>query len=51
LGCRSRRFRHEQYQKEEHRRFGGDGFEKVAFRVAQLEQRMGIHDLDQFTPH
>jgi hemerythrin-like domain-containing protein len=40
----------EDFEKEEHRRFGEDGFEKVAARVAQLEQRMGIHDLDQFTP-
>jgi hemerythrin-like domain-containing protein len=40
----------EEFEKEEHRRFGEDGFEKVAARVAQLEQQMGIHDLDQFTP-
>jgi len=40
----------EQFEKEEHRRFGEDGFERVVARVAQLEQQMGIHNLDQFTP-
>jgi hypothetical protein len=37
-------------EKKEHELFGEDGFERMAARVAQLEQRMGIHDLDQFTP-
>lgn len=41
----------ETFEKEEHRLFGEDGFEKMVTRVAQLEQRMGIHDLKQFTPH
>jgi hemerythrin-like domain-containing protein len=40
----------EDFEKEEHRRFGEDGFEKMTDRVARLEQQMGIHDLDQFTP-
>jgi len=40
----------EEFEKKEHELFGEDGFEKMAARVAQLEQRMGIHDLDQFTP-
>lgn len=40
----------EEFEKEEHRLFGEDGFEKMVARVAQLEQRMGIHDLNQFTP-
>jgi len=33
------------------RLFGEDGFEKMAQRVAKLEQAMGINDLNQFTPH
>lgn len=41
----------EDFEKEEHRLFGEDGFEKMVMRVAQLEQRMGINDLDKFTPH
>ena len=30
--------------------FGEDGFEKMAKRVADLEQSIGIDDLAQFTP-
>ena len=40
----------EDFEKKEHELFGEDGFEKMAARVAGLEQKMGIHDLDQFTP-
>jgi hemerythrin-like domain-containing protein len=40
----------EDFEKEEHRKFGEDGFEKMAAHVAQLELAMGIHDLKQFTP-
>lgn len=41
----------EDFEKEEHRLFGKDGFEKMAARVAQLEQQMGVHDLNLFTPN
>ena len=40
----------EQFEQEEHRLFGEDGFEKVADRVAQLERAIGVYDLNQFTP-
>ncbi|MGY4236891.1 hemerythrin-like domain-containing protein [Bradyrhizobium sp. USDA 4449] len=40
----------EDFERKEHQLFGDDGFEKMAARVAQLEQQMGIHDLSQFTP-
>lgn len=40
----------EDFEKKEHELFGEDGFEKMAARVAQLEEQMGIHDLNQFTP-
>lgn len=40
----------EEFEKKEHQLFGEDGFEKMAQRVARLEQAMGIHDLGQFTP-
>ncbi|WP_271618909.1 hemerythrin domain-containing protein [Bradyrhizobium sp. CCBAU 51745] len=40
----------EDFEKKEHQLFGEDGFENMAARVAQLEQQMGIHDLNQFTP-
>lgn len=41
----------DEFEKEEHRLFGEDGFEKMVDRVARLEQAMGIHDLNQYTPH
>ncbi|MFI5001519.1 MAG: hemerythrin domain-containing protein [Reyranellales bacterium] len=40
----------EAFEKAESAKFGGDGFEKMAKRVEQLEKRIGIHDLSQFTP-
>jgi len=40
----------EEFEKKEHQLFGEDGFEKMAQRVAKLEQAIGIHDLNQFTP-
>jgi hemerythrin-like domain-containing protein len=40
----------EDFENKEHELFGEDGFEKMVARVAGLEQQMGIHDLDQFTP-
>ena len=40
----------EQFEKEEDRLFGEEGFEKVVDQVAGLEKKLGIYDLDQFTP-
>ncbi|HQR66718.1 MAG TPA: twin-arginine translocation signal domain-containing protein [Thermoanaerobaculia bacterium] len=40
----------EAFEKEEHRLFGSDGFEKVVAEVAGLESRLGIADLATFTP-
>jgi hemerythrin-like domain-containing protein len=40
----------EQFEKNEHRLFGEDGFEKMVDRVAGLERELGIYDLAQFTP-
>jgi hemerythrin-like domain-containing protein len=40
----------EDFEKKEHQLLGKDGFEKMAARVASLEDRIGIHDLNQFTP-
>jgi hemerythrin-like domain-containing protein len=39
----------EEFEHEEHRLFGEDGFEKMADRVAEVERAMGIYDLNQFT--
>jgi hypothetical protein len=38
----------EEFEKKEHELFGEDGFEKMAQRVACLEQAIGIYDLKQF---
>jgi hemerythrin-like domain-containing protein len=40
----------DQFEDEEHRRFGEDGFEKYVDRVAGIEKKLGIYDLAQFTP-
>ncbi|HEX3114631.1 MAG TPA: hemerythrin domain-containing protein [Bradyrhizobium sp.] len=40
----------EDFERKEHKLFGGDGFEMMVHRVAGLEQSIGINDLSQFTP-
>ncbi len=40
----------ELFEDKEHQLFGDDGFEKMVDRVRGLEQRIGINDLNQFTP-
>jgi hemerythrin-like domain-containing protein len=40
----------EQFEDEEHKRFGEDGFEKMVDKVADIEKELGIYDLAQFTP-
>jgi hemerythrin-like domain-containing protein len=40
----------EVFEREEHRLFGGDGFEKMTDKVAGLERKISINDLNQFTP-
>lgn len=40
----------EDFEKKEHQKFGGDGFEMMVHKVAGLEQSIGINDLAQFTP-
>jgi len=40
----------EQFEKEEDRLFGDEGFEKTVDQVAAIEKQLGIHDLEQFTP-
>lgn len=38
------------FEKREDQLFGEDGFFKIVDQVAQLEKRLGIYDLSQFTP-
>ena len=40
----------EQFEKEEDRLFGEEGFEKTVDQVAAIEKQLGIYDLSQFTP-
>jgi hemerythrin-like domain-containing protein len=40
----------EEMEKQEHQKFGEDGFEKMTAHVAEIERRIGINDLNQFTP-
>jgi hemerythrin-like domain-containing protein len=40
----------EDFEKKEDELFGEDGFEKVVDRVAEIEKRLGIYELAQFTP-
>lgn len=40
----------EDFERDERRKFGEDGFERYVERVAVLEQALGIHDLALFTP-
>lgn len=40
----------EQFEEEEHRHFGEDGFHKTVEEVAEIERQLGIHDLALFTP-
>jgi len=38
------------FENDEHRKFGEDGFEMMVGRVAGLERALGIYDLAKFTP-
>ena len=40
----------EQFEKKEDELFGEDGFFKIVDQVAELEKKLGIYDLAQFTP-
>ena len=40
----------EEFENNEHKLFGSDGFETMVSRVAALEKQLGIYELAQFTP-
>jgi hemerythrin-like domain-containing protein len=40
----------EQFENNEHKLFGDDGFETMVNKVADIEKSLGIYDLAQFTP-
>ena len=41
----------EEFEDNEHKRFGKDGFETMVNRVADIEKQLGIYELSQFTPN
>ena len=40
----------ETFDREEKKQFGPDGFEKILAQVADLEKKLGIYNIQQFTP-
>lgn len=40
----------EEFEDNEHKHFGQDGFETMVGRIAEIEKQLGIYDLNQFTP-
>jgi hemerythrin-like domain-containing protein len=40
----------EDFERDERRHFGQDGFESMTFRIAEIERAMHINDLRQYTP-
>jgi len=40
----------EKFEAKEHELFGKDGFENIVKQVSELEKKLGIYDLAQFTP-
>lgn len=41
----------QRFEEEEHRQFGEHGFADAVHHVGTIEKALGIHDLNQFTPH
>ncbi len=40
----------EDFENQEHKLFGEDGFEHVVAQIAELEKKVGLYDLAKFTP-
>jgi len=40
----------DEFEKKEDELFGDEGFFKIVDQVAELEKKLGIYDLGQFTP-
>lgn len=40
----------DRFEEREHQLFGAPGFEGVVAEIAQIEQALGLYDLNQFTP-
>lgn len=40
----------EEFERNEEKRFGEDGFARIVGRIADIEKALGIYELSQFTP-
>jgi hypothetical protein len=40
----------EELEKIESKTFGGDGFDMAVDQVTEIEKKLGIYDISQFTP-
>lgn len=40
----------EDFERKEHEKFGGDGFDMMVDKVSEIEKQIGIYELEQFTP-
>ncbi|TMI79711.1 MAG: hemerythrin domain-containing protein, partial [Bacteroidetes bacterium] len=40
----------EEFENNEHKLFGEEGFEMMVGKVADIEKKLGIYELAQFTP-
>ena len=40
----------EEFEKIERKTFGGDGFDMAVDQVTEIEKKLGIYDISQFTP-
>ncbi len=40
----------EEFENQEHKLFGKEGFERIVAQIAELEKKVGLYDLAQFTP-
>jgi len=41
----------EEFEENEHKLFGKDGFDSMVNKVSEIEKTLGIYELAQFTPH
>jgi hemerythrin-like domain-containing protein len=40
----------EEFEKNEHKQFGENGFDSIVNKVSEIEKSLGIYELSQFTP-
>ena len=43
-------FSFEEFENNEHKQFGENGFDMMLEKVASIEMQLGIYELEKFTP-